>query len=332
MIKFVSFFGEHSPLFDELNQKTREYAQSKGIDYVWVPQTPYNVEEVIQELNGADAGMIDVEPYDEAIFGKLNDRCKLLVRFGVGFDKVNLPDATAHGLAIARTTGANKTGVAEMALMMMMAAGRQVMLNRKTVNSGVWEKNIGRELIGKKVGILGFGNIGVTLARLLRGFDCEVVAYDVYPNEAAAKECGVRFTDLEEIFTTCDAISVHLPYNKDTDHLIGAEVFAKMKKDAILVCTARGNIVDEEALYEALSSHQIGGAGLDVYAIEPLPVDSKLIGLDNIILTPHVSSQTYESIWATYKKGVDIVADFFAGKPLGSADLLNPDYSLNARK
>ena len=332
MIKFVSFFGERSPLFEELNQKTKEYALGRGIEYVWVPQTPYHVEEVIEQLNDADAGMIDVEPYDEAVFGKLNDRCKLLVRFGVGFDKVNLPDATAHGLAVARTTGANKTGVAEMALMMMLAAGRQVMLNRKTVASGIWEKNIGHELIGKKVGILGFGNIGVALAKLLQGFDCEVVAYDVYPNEAAAREYNVRFTDLEEIFTTCDAISVHLPYNQDTDHLIGAEVFEKMKPDAILVCTARGKIVDEEALYEALVHHKIGGAGLDVYAVEPLPADSKLIGLDNIILTPHVSSQTYESIWATYKKGVDIVADFFEGKSLDRSDLLNPDYCQHPRR
>ena len=105
-----------------------------------------------------------------------------------------------------------------------------------------------------------------------------------------------------------------------------------MKPDAILVCTARGKIVDEEALYEALVHHKIGGAGLDVYAVEPLPADSKLIGLDNIIRTPHVSSQTYESIWATYKKGVDIVADFFEGKSLDRSDLLNPDYCQHPRR
>ena len=286
---------------------------------------------MIANLNDADAGMIDVEPYDEAVFSRMNDRCKLLVRFGVGFDKVNLPDATAHGLAIARTTGANKTGVAEMALTMMLAAGRQLNQNRKTVAGGVWVKNIGTELLGKKVGILGFGNVGITLARLLRGFDCEVVAYDVCRNEAAAAELGVRFTDLEEIFTTCDAISVHLPYNAQTDHLIGADYLGKMKKTAILVCTARGNIIDEDALYEALKNQSIAGAGLDVYAKEPLPADSRLIELDNIILTPHVASQTYESILATYLKGVDIVADFFAGKELDRSDLLNPEYAANQR-
>ncbi|MBR1780668.1 MAG: phosphoglycerate dehydrogenase [Oscillospiraceae bacterium] len=332
MYKFVSFFGDRSPLFEELNEKARAYARTKGIDFVWVPQKPYDVEDVIAQLNDTDAAMIDVEPYDENIFGRMNDRCKLLVRFGVGFDKVNLPDATAHGLAIARTTGANKTGVAEMALMQMLAAGRQVMLNRKTVASGVWEKNIGTELIGKKVGILGFGNIGITLARLLQGFDCELVAYDTCPNEAAASALGVRFTDLEEIITTCDAISIHLPYNAETHHLFDAAVFDRMKSSAILVCTARGNIIDEDALYSALKEGRIAGAGLDVYAQEPLGADSPLIGLDNIVLTPHVASQTHESLWNTYKKGVDIVADFFAGSALERGDLLNPEYAGNPRQ
>jgi phosphoglycerate dehydrogenase-like enzyme len=250
----------------------------------------------------------------------------------VGFDKVNLPDATAHGLAIARTTGANKTGVAEMALMMMLAVRRQIHQNRKTIASGVWVKNIGHELIGKRVGILGFGNIGIALAKLLRGFDCEVLAYDAYPNEAAAQSVGARFATLDEIIETCDAISVHLPYNKDTDHLIGADAFRRMKSDAVIVCTARGNILDETALYEALTTGEIAGAGLDVFAQEPLSADSPLIGLDNIILTPHVSSQTYESILNTYHKGVDIVADFFAGKQLDKSDLLNPEYVNNPRK
>lgn len=326
MKKFVSFFGEMSPLFEELNKKAQMYAESRGIEYAWVPQVPYDVRTVIECMNKSDAALIDVEPYDNNIFDQLTDRCKLLVRFGVGFDKVDLKAASNHGLCVTRTTGANKTGVAEMALMMMLAVGRQVMVNRKTVNSGIWVKNIGSELIGKKVGILGFGNIGKELAKLLSGFDCELTAYDVYRDEEAAKQLNVRFTDLEEIFTTCDVISVHLPYNADTDHLIDAAVFEKMKSNAILVCTARGKIIDEDALYDALKNKKIAGAGLDVYATEPLPKESKLTELDNIILTPHVSSQTYESLWNTYKKAIDIAADFFAGKELEKGDLLNPDY------
>lgn len=331
MKKIVSFFGERSTVFQDLNERARIYAKEKHIDFVWRPQTPYNVDSVISELNHADAGLIDVEPYGEAIFSKLNQRCKLLIRFGVGFDKVDLNAASKYGICCTRTTGANKTGVAEMALMQILAARRQVMLNRKTVNSGVWVKNIGRELIGGKVGILGFGNIGICLATILQGFGCEILAYDKHPSVAEAQRLGVRFAELAEIFSTCDAISVHLPYCPETHHLIGKKYLSMMKKDAVIVCTARGNIIDEDALYEALVHNQIGGAGLDVYAVEPLPADSKLIRLDNIILTPHVSSQTYESLWYTYKKAIDIMADFFDGKTLDPSDLLNPDYSAVTR-
>lgn len=259
MKKLVSFFGEPSELFQQLNQRTAEYAATKEIDFVWRPQISFREEQVVAELLQADAGLIDVEPYGESIFSQLGDRTKLLIRFGVGFDQVDLKAASKYGICCARTTGANRTGVAEMALMQILAARRQVMLNRKTVESGVWVKNIGHELIGGRVGILGFGAIGVTLARLLRGFECEVLAYDTYPNEMVAAELGVRFADMDEIFETCDAISVHLPYCPETDHLIGRECFEKMKKDAVIVCTARGNIIDEDALYEALRNGVIGG-------------------------------------------------------------------------
>ena len=326
MKKLVSFFGDRSEVFEQLNKEAADYAKTKDIEYVWAPQLPFDEEDVIRHLNDADAGLIDVEPYGEPIFSKMTDRCKLLIRFGVGFDKVDLKAASTHHIAITRTTGANKTGVAEMALTHILAARRQLMINRKVIESGNWVKNLGSELLGKRVGILGFGNVGVAFAKLLRGFECEILAYDTYHDEEAAKECGVRFTDLDEIFTTCDAISVHLPYNEDTHKIINKDRFAQMKKTAVLSCTARGNLVDEDDLYDALKSGQILGAGLDVFATEPLPIPSKLTELDNLILTPHVASQTYESLWNIYKKAIDIMADFYAGKELGRGDLLNPDY------
>lgn len=326
MKKLVSFFGERTELFAELNQRTKEYAREKGINYEWIPQEPYRVDEVVEALNGADAGLIDVEPYGAPVFDRLNGRCGLLIRFGVGFDQVDLKAASEHGIAVTRTTGANKTAVAEMALTQILAVRRQIMRNRKTVESGIWTKNIGNELIGGRVGILGFGSVGRTLAKLLGGFGCEILAYDTHQDEETAKEFGIRWADMEEIFETCDAISVHLPYCESTHHCINAGLLGKMKKTAVIVCTARGNIVDEDALYDALKEGRIAGAGLDVYAQEPLPKESRLTELDNIILTPHVASQTCESLWYIYKKAVDIMADFFAGKPLGRGDLLNPDY------
>ena len=248
MKKLVSFFGDKSDVFVKLNEEAKAYAKTKDIEFVWKPQLPFDQEDVIRELNDADAGLIDVEPYGEPIFSKMGDRCKLLIRFGVGFDAVDLKAASAHGIAITRTTGANKTGVAEMAMTHILAARRQLHLNRKVMESGVWEKNIGHEMLGKRVGILGFGNIGVCLAKLLSGFECEILAYDPYPNQKVADELGVKFADLDEIFTTCDAISIHLPYLPSTHHLVDAARLAQMKEDAVIVCTARGNIMDEDAL------------------------------------------------------------------------------------
>lgn len=329
-MKFVSFFGEYSPIFNELNTRAAAYALERGFDYQWAPQKPFDKEKVIALLQESDVGLIDVEPYDASIFTRIVPRCKLLIRFGVGFDKVNLSDATKSGLAIARTAGANSTGVAEMALTQILAAKRQLMINRKTVDSGVWTKNVGSELIGATVGIVGFGAIGQMLARLLSGFDCRILAYDPSPKLDVMEKLHVVPCGFEELVEKSDAISIHVPYCPQTHHLFNAETFKRMKKTAVLVCNARGNIIDEDALYEALKQGVIAAAGLDVYASEPLPADSKLIGLDNVILTPHVSSQTVESLWATYKKAIDIAADFYAGKPLSPLDLLNPDYGQKA--
>ncbi|MGI5888162.1 MAG: phosphoglycerate dehydrogenase [Oscillospiraceae bacterium] len=327
MKRLVSFFGDKSPVFEELNNRAKEYALEKNIEFVWDPQLPFDWDDVVENLNNSDAALIDIQPYNESVFSRMNDRCKILIRFGVGYDAVDLDAATRHGICVARTAGANKTGVAEMALTQILAVNRQLGENRKVIESGHWVKNQGHELLGKRVGILGFGNIGRQLAKLLKGFSCEILVYDNHRDEEAAGRAGVRYAGLDEIFSTCDAISVHLPYNENTHHIIGEHYLRMMKKDAVIVCTARGNIVDEDALYEVLAEHRIGGAGLDVYATEPLPADSKLIGLDNLVLTPHVSSQTVESNWNIYKRGIEIAADFFEGKELGRADLLNPSYA-----
>lgn len=328
MKKIVSLYAVHSDYFDEMNERAKEYAASKGYEYVWRPMTPFSNEAAAEALQDADAGIIDVEPYNSAIFEKIKGKTKILVRYGVGFDAVNLEDASKAGIAISRTAGANAEAVAEMALTLIMAAKRQLPLNMKLTSTGKWERNVGSEMLGKKVGILGFGNIGRKLAKLFAGFDAEIYVYDPFLSEEKCAEAGAKKSDLDTIFTECDAISVHLPYTKDTDHLIGAELIGKMKPTSVLVCTARGNIVDEDALAAALKEGKILGAGLDVFAKEPLPLDSPLIGLPNVILTPHVSAQTNEAVWNMYAMAIDIAADFLDGKDLGRA-ILNPDYRNN---
>ncbi|MBQ9346905.1 MAG: phosphoglycerate dehydrogenase, partial [Oscillibacter sp.] len=239
---------------------------------------------------------------------------------------VNLPDASASGIAVARTTGANAEAVAEMAMAMIMAAKRQLLPNRSVTNSGVWgAKMVGGEMRGKKLGLVGFGMIARLLAKLFSGFEVEVLAYDPFLDAESMKKAGARKVELKELFQEADAISIHIPYTDEAYHLVNADLLGLMKKNAVIICTARGNIVDEDALYEAIRDRKILGAGLDVYAQEPLPATSPLLKLGNAVLTPHVAAQTEDALWAMYKKAIDIAADFFEGKDLGR-DLLNPDY------
>ncbi len=321
MKKIVSFFGDKSEIFCELNQRAQEYAKSLGIEYRWAPQIPFSEEEVIKELQNADAGIIDIEPYGESIFSQVKDTAKILVRFGVGYDKVDLEAATRNGIAIARTTGANTTGVAEMALTLMLSCRRKISKQQVVVQSGKWVKDIGYELIGGTIGIVGYGNIGRRLKKLLSGFECRILVYDPFVKKEIIEGDGAEYASLEEIFRQADAVSIHVPYTEQTRHMVNKETLALMKPTAVIVNTARGSIIDETALYEALKAGRILGAGIDVYAKEPLPLESPLLTLDNATLTPHVSSQTKESLWNTYKMAIDISADFFAGK--GSPHILN---------
>ena len=192
------------------------------------------------------------------------------------------------------------------------------------IDTGKWDRYVYHETAGATVGILGLGAIGRILARLCLGLGCRVMAYDPYASQDAAQALGVELVDLDKLFTTADAISVHVPYSKETHHIVDARRIAQMKPSAVLVNTARGNLVDEDALYDALKANRICGAGLDVFAQEPLPNTSKLLELDNLVLSPHFSSQTVESLWNTYKMAIDIADDFFQGRDC--PHILNPEY------
>ena len=325
MKKIVSFFGKDNKTFACLNRQAKEYARSKGLDFEWSIQEPYCAEDVIARLQDADAGIIDIEPYGENIFPHICHRTKLLVRFGVGYDKVDLGAASKYGIAIARTTGANTMGVAEMTVTLMLAARRELNFNQSVAASGSWgRRSISNETVGGTIGIVGFGAVGQAVARLVSGFGCRVLVYNPRP-KPEAEALGAEQTNLETLFSQADAISINAAYNEASHHLVNARLLGLMKPEAVIVNTSRGAIIDDEALYDALVNHRIRGAALDVFAQEPFPADCKYLGLDNVILTPHVASQTMESLWRIYAKAIDITADFFAGRPV--KDILNPDYN-----
>lgn len=323
MRKMVSFFGPKTPVFEELNQRAAAYAAQNGFAYEWCVQKPFNRAQVIEKLQNADVGVIDIEPYNEEIFSQIKDSTKLLVRFGVGYDQVDLDAARRDGIAVARTTGANTMAVAEMAMSLIFALRRQLKENEACVASGAWEaRTICNETLGSTVGVVGFGEIGRTFARTMKALGCRVLVYDPYPQMDALEDMGAELVALDDLFRHADAISIHVPHLPQTHHMVDARRLSLMKESAVLVNTARGHIVDEDALYNALKERKIRGAALDVYAKEPMEANCRFMQLDNGIFTPHVSGQTLESLWRVYAMAVDIAKEFFDTG--ASPHILNP--------
>lgn len=224
-------------------------------------------------------------------------RLKVVGRAGVGVDNIDLEAATRRGIVVMNTPGGNTITVAELTVAMMMAVSRHIPQATASIKSGRWEKKKfqGRELFGKTLGVIGIGNIGSVVVDRCLGMKMKVLAYDPFISEEAARNLGCELVPLDDLYRRSDYISVHVPFTEQTRGLIGKDALSKMKKGAYLVNCARGGIVDEAALHEALGSGKLGGAALDVFAEEPARADHPLLKLDNFICTPHLGASTEEA-------------------------------------
>ena len=231
-------------------------------------------------------------------------KLKVIARAGVGLDNVDVPAATQAGVMVVNAPTSNITSAAELAVGLMLAAARHISPASQALKGGAWKRSKfgGVELLDKTVGIVGLGRIGALVAERLRGFGMHIVAYDPYTTPAKASQLGARLVDLDELLATADFISIHLPKTPETLGLIGAEALAKVKPGVVLVNAARGGIVDEAALAEAIRSGRVGAAGLDVFAKEPC-TDSPVFEFDNVVVTPHLGASTEE---AQEKAGVSV--------------------------
>ena len=223
-------------------------------------------------------------------------RLRVIGRAGVGVDNIDLDAATRRGILVMNTPGGNATSVAEHTLALLLALARLVPQLNAAIHAGRWEKSgaLGVELRGKTLGLVGFGRVGSEVARRARALELRVLAYDPYISEGVAEEAGVELVPLDELVSRSDFISLHAALSPATENLINAGSIAKMKRGARLINTARGELVDEAALAEALRSGHLAGAALDVFAVEP-PRNSPLLGLPNVIATPHVAGSTEEA-------------------------------------
>lgn len=225
------------------------------------------------------------------------EKLRVIGRAGIGVDNVDVAAATARGIVVVNTPEGNNVTTAEHAIALLVALARHIPQATASMKAGKWEKKKfqGLELYNCTLGVAGIGNIGRIVAQRGRGLGMKVIAYDPFVSAEAASRFDIELVDLDELFARSDAISVHVPRTKDTTGLLGREAFAKCKPGVLVINAARGGIVDEEALHEALESGQVGGAGLDVFVEEPPPADHPLVAHPNVICTPHLGASTEQA-------------------------------------
>ncbi|RQP11567.1 MAG: phosphoglycerate dehydrogenase [Microbacteriaceae bacterium] len=229
---------------------------------------------------------------------------KVVARAGVGLDNVDIKAATEAGVMVVNAPTSNIISAAELTIGHILSLARHIPAAHASLAAGEWKRSkfTGTELYEKTVGIIGLGRIGALITARLQAFGVEVVAYDPYVSPARAQQLGVRLVSLDELLEQSDFISIHMPKTPETTGMIAAAQLAKMKKSAYIVNVARGGLIDEDALYDALTAGTIAGAGLDVFNAEP-PVDTKLLSLPNVVVTPHLGASTDE---AQEKAGVSV--------------------------
>ncbi len=279
---------------DPIAQEGVEYLKKEGFEVIDLTGVPKD--ELPKHVGDLDAIIIRSATKVRKEFIDAAKNLKVIGRAGVGLDNVDVEYAKSKGIKVLNTPGATSISVAELVIGLILAVMRKIAYADREMRHGKWPKKKckGIEMYGKTLGIIGIGRIGREVAKRARAFGMKIIYYDVFKlDDRTANELGVEYRDLDDLIGEADVITLHVPLLPETKHMINAERIAKMKDGAIVINAARGGVVDEDALYEALKSGKLYGAALDVYEHEPLK-ESKLFELDNIVLTPHIGAQAKE--------------------------------------
>jgi D-3-phosphoglycerate dehydrogenase len=269
---------------------------------------PLQSKALAEMLPGVDGLIAGLDVIDRPAL-ECADRLKVIARYGVGIDNVDLDYARERGIVVTNTPGANAVSVAEMAIAMMLNLARPIPDSIIATRQGGWPRANGLTLEGKTVGFLGLGAIGKAAAVRLAAFDCRLLAYDPYPDQAFAAQVGLTYTQLDDVLAQSDFVSLHLPLMPETRGIVNADFLHKMKTGAYLINTARGELINEEDLAETLRRKHIAGAALDVFPVEPPAPDHPLLSMPQVLVTPHLSAHTDG---ATNRMGSMALADCLA--------------------
>lgn len=249
---------------------------------------------LIDFCKDADAIVVGVEKIDASILKKLPN-LKYIAKYGVGIDNIEIESCKARGVLVGWTGGVNKRSVSELTLGYMLILMRNIFSSYSNLKKLKWIKDGGNSLCNKKIGIIGVGNIGEDLIKLLSVFDCEIFANDISENPSLSKKLKFKYVSKDFLYRNSDIISIHVPLNAETKNMINMEVFNKMKKSSILINTSRGQVVSEKDLIYALKNNKIHSAALDVFENEPIE-NKELVNLSNIICTPHIAGNSKQAV------------------------------------
>lgn len=273
---------------------------------------PLTEEELIPLLKGCQGYLAGLDFITERVLREAKD-LKVISRYGTGYDRIDMAAASQYGVTVTNTPGVNAQAVGELAFGLLLSVARQISYLDRTTRSGEWVRAEGVELKGKTLGILGLGAVGKVVARCAKGFGMRVAASDPFIDREYCREHGIEAVNMEDLLSFADAVSLHLPLNKETTHLIGKEALARMKDGVILINTSRGGIIDEEAAYCGLKSGKIGGLGLDAFENEP-PKESSLFEFSNVVATPHTGAHTKEAASMMADRAVDNLISVLQGE------------------
>ncbi|MBI3849309.1 MAG: phosphoglycerate dehydrogenase [Verrucomicrobia bacterium] len=308
----------------KVGQRAQEMLRRADCDLITPPKFgPLNTADLMSLLNGVDAVLASVDPYSaEVIESPVAARLKIISRWGVGYDSINLAAATKAGIVVTYTPGMLDDAVADYTFALLLALARRVHEGHLTMRAGEWRVTWGSDVSGKTLGIVGCGRIGQAVAQRASGFKMRVLSSDVSPSPTAEK-LGVRFVSLDELLAESDYVSLHAALTPESRGLIGEAQLRKMKPTAYLINAGRGALVDEAALLRALEEGWIAGAALDTYVTEPLPAEHPLRRAPNVLLAPHQASFARETGERVSMAAAQAVVDLKDGKR--PQHVLNPE-------
>ena len=276
-------------------------------------------EELIKLIPEAHGLIVGLDPVSERVL-KQGGKLKVISKYGVGTDNIDLAAATRMGIVVVNAPGTNSSAVAELAFGLMLNVARHISDSDRKIRAGKWKSYRGFELAEKTLGIIGTGRAGKELAFKVSGFNMRIICYDIIQDEAWARQVDATYLPMKEVLKKADVVSLHVPLLDNTYHIISTQELSIMKENAILINTARGALIDEAALYQALKNHQLAGAGLDVWETEP-PVDCPLKELDCVVLTSHIGAHTREAVNAMGRLASQNLIQALSGK--------TPDFLVN---